>query len=106
MKTTLLVITLAVVLAPTVGRAVVSQTEARRPSVGIEDALTVAKQYVESHHLDVSQHYIDSVKLDLNPRGDRGRRWVITYELNDYAKGGQIILHVYMDRSVERLFGK
>jgi hypothetical protein len=108
MKTMFLPIIIASALgaACVFGGAIASQVEARRPALTIDDALSVARQYVETHHIDVSQHYVDSVRLDLNPRGDRGKRWIIIYERNDYAKGGQIIFHVHMDRSVERFSGE
>lgn len=102
----LIVTTCAFALAGVSGSTVASQADARRPALTIDEALRVAQQHVETHHIDVSRHYIDSVKLDLNPRGDRGKRWIIIYELKDYAKGGQIFLHVYMNRSVEMFFGE
>ncbi len=102
-----LTVVLVVFILPSLSSgAAAPQPDSRRPGLTVDDALKMARQYVEAHRIDVSKSYIDSVKLDLNPRCDRGKRWVIVYELKEYAKGGQIILHVYMDKSVERFFGE
>jgi hypothetical protein len=102
----LLILTLAFALALS-SRSVVSQIDARRRhALAIEAALKVARRYVEAHHIEVARYYVDSVKLDQNPRGDRGKHWVIIYELSDYTKGGQVILYVYMDGSVEKFSGE
>jgi hypothetical protein len=102
----LTIVLAALLLAPISGGAAAAKSDIRRPGLTVDEGLSVARQYVETHRIDVSKHYVDSVKLDLNPRGDKGKRWVIIYELSNYAKGGQIIFHVYMDKSVERFFGE
>lgn len=76
------------------------------PKLRIEDALAIARDYVQQHHVEVADSYIDSTRLDLNPGGDRGKFWLVTWQRNEYAnghfiKGGQFIMCIYMDRTVE-----
>ena len=78
----------------------------RRPAISIEDAIAKAKKYVQEKKIDVSQQYIDSVALDLNPRGDRGKFWRVAWQQNQFMKGGQTYIEVYMDGSVEHRHGK
>ena len=82
------------------------QANERKPSISLEQAIVLAKTYVNEHKIDISKHYLDSVKLELNPRGDRGPFWLIIWELNAFTKGGQVIVHVYMDKQVEVLRGE
>lgn len=84
----------------------IAQTETRRPAVSIDEALEIGKKYVRKHQINVSEKYIDSVQLNLNLQSKRGRHWRITYELNKSAKGGQTILFIYMDKSVEVGYGE
>ncbi len=83
-----------------------SPTANQRPRVAVDEALTIAKKYVETKKIDLSQHYINSAALDLNPRGDRGKFWVITWVPDPLVKGGQIFVHIYMDKSAEVYFGE
>ena len=79
--------------------------------LSMDEALATARAYVKKRGIDVSKHYIDSARLDLNRRGDRGKFWLITWLRNEYAndipiKGGQTYVHVYMDKSVEIFYGE
>jgi hypothetical protein len=76
------------------------------PKLLIEDALSIARDYVQQHHIQVADSYIDSTRLDLNPGGARGKFWLVTWQRNEYAhghpiKGGQFFMRIYMDRTVE-----
>ena len=79
----------------------------RRPGISIDEALYIARGYVESEKIDTSEYYLDSVKLNLNPRGDRGKYWEVRWEMSERGcKGCYILLVIYMDKSVERIPGK
>lgn len=82
------------------------QEPMRRPAISIEDAMAKARNYVQDKKLDVSKQYIDSVVLEPNPRGDRGRFWRVTWQQNEFMKGGQTYINIYMDGSVEHAYGK
>ena len=79
--------------------------------LSMDEALATARGYVKKRGIDVSKSYIDSARLDLNRRGDRGKFWLITWLPNEYAndipiKGGQTYVHVYMNKSVEVFYGE
>ncbi len=87
-----------------------TKSKLQEPKLSIEDALSIARDYVLQHHILVSDSYIDSTRLDLNPRGDRGKFWLVTWLRNEYAngvpiKGGQFFMRIYMDRTVEVFYG-
>ncbi len=88
------------------GQGEQGQKLTRRPVISIEDAIAKAKQYVREKKLDTSQQYMDSVVLELNPGGDRGKYWRITWERNEFIKGGQTFINVYMDGSVTHTYGE
>jgi len=80
------------------------------PKLRIEDALAIARDYVQQHHVEVADSYIDSTRLDLNPGEGRGKFWLVTWQRNESAnghfiKGGQFIMRIYMDRTVEVFYG-
>ena len=77
------------------------------PPISVEQAISLAQNYVKNHKIDVSNSYIGSATMNLNPRGDRGPFWLITWEPNTgYSAvvkpaGGQVLLSIYMDRKIE-----
>jgi hypothetical protein len=81
-------------------------TTMRAPSISVEQAIQLARAHLKAHKVSTSRHYIDSIKLNLVTRGDRGSCWIITWELNAFAKGGQIIVRVFMNKAVEVGYGE
>ncbi len=83
----------------------------QEPKLCIDDALTIARDFARQHHIQVSDKYIDSARLDCNPRGDHGKFWLVTWLRNEYAngvaiKGGQLYVRIYMDRTAEVTYGE
>jgi len=81
------------------------------PTLGIEDAIRVAKELVQKKKTSIADSYIDSVRLEQNRSGDRRKFWIVTWLRNAYVndvaiKGGQTYVHVYMDGTGEVLFGE
>ena len=81
------------------------------PTLGIEDALRLAKELVRKQNVSVADHYIDSTRLEQNRSGDRRKFWIVTWLRNEYVndvaiKGGQIYVHIYMDGTGEVLHGE
>src|SRR5262245_11150385 len=78
-----------------------------QPPITIEEAIAVAKAFVAANKIDVAKHYVDSAKLNQNPRGDRGKYWEIRWEESQpTCKGCYIVVFVFMDRSAERISSK
>jgi hypothetical protein len=80
-------------------------------NVGIEEALAIAKTYVKNQHLDISDSYVDSVRLERVPTAKKGKFWQVTYLPKRYAEGlpiagGQLYVSVYLDRTVEIGYGE
>jgi hypothetical protein len=102
---------LSLLLAASIIAAELTESKLQEPKLRIEDALTIARDFVKQHHVQVSNSYIDSTRLDLNPRGDRGKFWLVTWLRNEYAngipiKGGQTYVRIYMDRTAEVCYGE
>ncbi|HEY9844413.1 MAG TPA: hypothetical protein V6D23_28340 [Candidatus Obscuribacterales bacterium] len=101
------ILALVLIFAPVSDAALTAAPELKRPALTIDDALAIARQHLKNKRFDLSRHYIDSARLDLNPRGDRGKRWIVTFALeNANVLGGQIFVQVYMNRSVELKYGE
>ena len=96
------------VLVALVAVPIAAQTspDTREPGITLELAVAKAKSYVRDKHIDVSDAYLDSVVLHQNPRGDRGKFWLITWQRKEYMKGGQVFVRVYMNGSVEHALGE
>ncbi len=97
---------LIVTFAQTPNKGTTQTINDRRPEIAIDEALDIAKTYVQKHKIDVSESYIDSVQLNLNPQSKKGKYWEVTWQLNKFAKGGQVFLHVHMNKSVEVYYGE
>lgn len=95
----LLIITLALAFSQVTGSALVHPLDTGRPSLLIDEALTIANQYAQAHQIEASQHYIDSIRL--GPDSDKGKFWMVTWLPNENVKGGEIYMQVYMDKSVK-----
>ena len=80
--------------------------DTREPGITLEVAVAKAKSYLREKHIDVSDAYLDSAVLNQNPRGDRGKFWLITWQRKEYMKGGQVFVRVYMNGSVDHALGE
>jgi hypothetical protein len=81
------------------------------PTLGIEDAVRIAKELVRKQSISVADSYIDSTRLEQNRGGDRRKFWIVTWLRNEYVndipiKGGQTYVHIYMDGTGEVLHGE
>ena len=80
------------------------------PAMTIPEALQIAERYVADQKLDISKHFISSVRYHesgalTQTYISRGPCWQVTYELMQYADGGQYFILVYMDRKVGHIRG-
>lgn len=72
----------------------------------IEEAIDIAKRCVLEHNVYLSGSYIESARLERNPRGDRGPYWLITWAWSREVKGGQVFVSVYLSRDCELTYGE
>jgi hypothetical protein len=81
------------------------------PTLGIEDAIRIAKDLLRKQNVSVTDSYIDSTRLEQNQSGDHRKFWIITWLRNEYLndiaiKGGQTYVHAYLDGTAEILHGE
>jgi len=84
--------------------AVLAQTDKSQvpmePVVSLKSALSLAEQYISDNTIDVSAHFMESIRLVTitdNPQSER--QWVVTWVLKTPSRGGEIFVNVKMDKS-------
>ncbi|HEX8310901.1 MAG TPA: hypothetical protein VF614_06270 [Chthoniobacteraceae bacterium] len=104
MKTLLSVVTaaLSLLLCSPVATAEATSAKPPGPTLGIEEAIRIAKEVVRKQSVNLADSYIDSTRFDRGHDGDRRKFWLVTWLRNEYAndlpiKGGQTYVHIYMD---------
>jgi hypothetical protein len=75
------------------------------PAVSLKDAVRVAESYVAEKKIDVSQHYLASVRIESDTHGRLhwDAQWMHTEKT---LKGGWFIIRVEMDKTVALIPGK
>lgn len=76
------------------------------PKPTLEEALALSKEYVKRHNIKLADFYMDSIQLERAPANKGKIYWQITWLKSQPAKGGQIFIHIYMDRSVSVFYGE
>lgn len=81
------------------------------PPVSAEEALSLAKAYVQDHHVTTTGQYIDSVQFERHPPSGAAKFWLVTWLDNRYAsdlaiKGGQTYVRVHLDKTAEVFYGE
>ncbi len=74
----------------------------QRPALSVHDALSRAEKYVVDKNIDVSKHFVSSVRYVesgnwTNSSIGKGPFWQVTYELITTGDGGQHFILIYMD---------
>lgn len=81
-----------------------------QPFVSVKDALARAEKYVTEQKLDVTKHYISSVRYMLsgnwtNSHIGKGPYWQVTYELKERSEGGQYFILLYANDKIGHIGG-
>jgi len=76
------------------------------PALSAEQAIAIAKQYVQTNKIDVSHYFI--AKAEYVGLYDEYHKpvWRIEWHLLAQVKGGQIFVLVYPDGNVSSTFGE
>lgn len=74
------------------------------PTLSIEQVISIAKHHVETEKLDVSNHYLASVKW--HPRFGLISCWRLEWRMNKLVKGGQIFVTIDANGNIEHGFGE
>jgi len=72
------------------------------PSVTLKEALGLAEQYVAKENIDVSNRFLESIRLIPTKEG---QAWVVTWCLKTPSDGGQVFITVKMDKSLSMIGG-
>ena len=72
----------------------------------IEEAIDTAKRCVVERTVHLAGSFIESARLERNPRGDRGPFWLITWAYSREVKGGQVFVSVFQSRACEIRYGE
>jgi hypothetical protein len=80
------------------------------PALGPEEAMGLARATLKARGAPLTNSYIDRVQFEREPQSGLNY-WRITFLDNRYAndvpiKGGQIYVHVYLDKKVDVWFGE
>ena len=82
------------------------QAVSQKPDITIDEALIIARKYLETEKVDVSKSHISSAVFTIDRRRDPTMYWAIRWDRDVQVKGGYIIMHIYMDKSVKAFFGE
>ena len=74
------------------------------PKIPIEQALALAKRYVSSEKIDVSESYIALAQW--HPTSGSVSFWRIEWRTKKLIKGGHIVVTVYADGKIQQGFGE
>jgi hypothetical protein len=74
------------------------------PPVSLKDAVRVAEEYIAEKKIDISRHYLASVRSESDTRGRL--HWDAQWMLTERQKGGWFIIRVEMDKTAALIPGK
>jgi len=74
------------------------------PPVSLKDAVRVAEEYIAGKKIDISRHYLASVRSESDTRGRL--HWEAQWVHTDREKGGWLIIRVEMDETAALIPGK
>ena len=85
--------------------------ERQAPPLSAQDAITRAAKYVIDKKIDVSKHFVSSIRymesgaLTSSSIG-KGPYWQVTYELVQLSSGGEHFILIYMDGKTADIRGR
>lgn len=75
------------------------------PTVGLEEALALAKKYIKDNKIDISRHYLDNIRLVYKSPWMEGEHWILTWRLKKLSDGGEVFIIVGMDKQIRYIGG-
>jgi hypothetical protein len=105
----LLSVTLSCVVTAQTNKAIPSAEQESLspvPSLGLEEAVRIAKSHLQEKKIGTSKHYLDNVRLLHSSTWMKGKHWIVTWKLNVFADGGEIIVFVGMDKKTRMTYGE
>jgi hypothetical protein len=79
-----------------------SQLADDAPAVALQAAIELAKEHAKTHTIDLSKHYLFSVRLASKPGAAGKQAWELIWERNQKVDDDEIEFTVEMDKTVMR----
>ena len=74
-------------------------------ALSLEDSIVIAKEYIKKNNIDVGSHFLSKVKFKENCK--KGMCWELVWRYRlSKTDGGDVIIFVYPDKSVESTYGE
>lgn len=74
------------------------------PTIAIEQALVLARQYVASEKIDVSRSFL--AKVEWQWQSGLMSFWLVEWRRIEFVDGGQVYVKVFADGTIEYTFGE
>ena len=100
------VLAFAAFLASIPNLAHAEQAASGTSTFSIEQAIDIAKRCVLERNISLVGSFIESARLERNPRGDRGPYWLVTWAYSREVKGGQVFVSVFPSQMCEITYGE
>jgi hypothetical protein len=97
--TATLFLTLPLACALVAGQRDHSQSETR-PSLSLKAAIDLAEAYAKDHKIDLSKHYLYSVRLIARREVAAGQAWQVVWEQSQRVDDDEIEFIVDMDKKI------
>ena len=97
--TATLCLMLSLACALVAGQRDYSQPETR-PSLSLRAAIDLAEAYAKEHKIDLSKHYLYSVRLISRREARGGQAWDVVWEKSQWVDDDEIEFTVDMDKKV------
>jgi hypothetical protein len=72
----------------------------QEPEIPLKEALAIAEAHAKEDNIDVSGHYLDSIRLQRNEKSGT-RTWLVTWLPKQQSIGGEIWISVPTDRKMK-----
>ena len=77
----------------------------KEPSLNLQDALTLLRDYIIRNKIDTTNEYLDNVRLVQNSNFTEKKYWIITWaEKGKVIEGGELFFKVGMDKQIIQIF--
>ncbi len=84
----------------------VNKDNSLEPSLPLPEAISLAQDYIERNKIDISQHYLDNIRLLQSSTLTEGKHWILTWARKVPSDGGQIFIIIGMNKKIERILGR
>ncbi len=85
-------------------KQVIKPVHSFKPDISISEALSIAETYIKENRIDVSEQYINNIRLFyddvISKEVKKGIHWHIQWAWSPPRLGGEFSLKIYMDGTI------